>query len=158
MSVSVLGKLCRLETCKSVSEVALRNSNSRAYNSKEALENPNQQATVAEEVSCPLAKKWETSEAGKRAQSQTPIIRAAPILALESGIDFGAAFLLVAHEILRRGQAPMRPSPWAPSMMPAYERGTYEVCCGADSEASIRTENAQSGCDYLWRLLNMKRA
>ena len=37
MSVSVLGKLCRLETCKSVSEVALRSSNSRACNSKRGL-------------------------------------------------------------------------------------------------------------------------
>ena len=42
--------------------------------------------------------------------------RAAPVLALESGMDFGAAFLLVTHKILRRGQAPMRPSTWAPSM------------------------------------------
>ena len=146
ISVSVLlGKPCRLETCESVSEVALGNSNSRVCNSEEALGNPNQQATVAEEVLCPLTKKWETSEAGKRAQSQTPIIRAAPILALESGIDFGAAFLLVAHEILRRGQAPMRPSPWAPSMRTAHVREAEEVCCGADSEASIRARNIQNG-------------
>ena len=53
MSVSViLGKHCGLETCESVSEVVLGNSNSRVCNTEEALGNPNQQATVARMKFC----------------------------------------------------------------------------------------------------------
>ena len=76
MSVSViLGKPCGLETCESVSEVALGTSNSRVCNSEEALGSPNQRATVARKKFWrPLAEKWGTSGAEKRSQSQTPTI------------------------------------------------------------------------------------
>ena len=65
----------------------------------------------------------------------------------ENGTGSGAASSVTTHKILGTAiysvqtshwAAPRRPSPWAPLNDIAYVWKAAEVCCAADSEASIR--------------------